>query len=133
MTEAQTRRKANKKMNQAGLISFGVLTLLTFCLTSAVRYQPNWESLDSRPLPQWYDDAKIGIFLHWGVYSVPAFHSAWFWYYLHQGSPAFVDFMKRNYRPDFTYQDFAAQFHASLFDPDQWADIFLASGARYAK
>lgn len=100
-------------------------------LTSAKKYQPNWESLDSRPLPQWYDNAKIGIFLHWGVYSVPAFGSAWFWYYLKHGVPAYVDFMKKNYPPNFTYQDFAAQFHATFFDPNEWADIFSASGARY--
>lgn len=43
------------------------------------RYEPNWDSLDSRPLPQWFDDAKIGIFVHWGVYSVPSFGSEWFW------------------------------------------------------
>lgn len=35
------------------------------------RYEPTWDSLDSRPLPLWYDEAKVGIFLHWGVYSVP--------------------------------------------------------------
>lgn len=43
------------------------------------RYDPTWESLDKRPLPTWYDEAKIGIFLHWGVYSVPSFGSEWFW------------------------------------------------------
>jgi alpha-L-fucosidase len=43
------------------------------------RYLPNWKSLDSRPLPTWYDNAKIGIFIHWGVYSVPSFGSEWFW------------------------------------------------------
>ncbi|OWF56521.1 alpha-L-fucosidase-like [Mizuhopecten yessoensis] len=107
------------------------LAVFVFALTSAKRYQPNWESLDARPLPAWYDEAKIGIFLHWGVYSVPAFGSAWFWYYLYHGVPAYVEFMKQNYRPGFTYQDFAADFHASFFDPDEWADIFLASGARY--
>ena len=50
-------------------------------LTNAedVRYEPNWVSLDSRPLPAWYDDAKIGIFIHWGVFSVPSFGSEWFW------------------------------------------------------
>lgn len=42
-------------------------------------YQPNWDSLDKRPLPKWYDDAKIGIFIHWGVFSVPSFGSEWFW------------------------------------------------------
>lgn len=43
------------------------------------RYDPNWDDLDKRPLPQWYDKAKIGIFLHWGVFSVPSFGSEWFW------------------------------------------------------
>lgn len=43
------------------------------------KYQPTWESLDSRPLPKWYDDAKIGIFIHWGVYAVPSYGSEWFW------------------------------------------------------
>jgi Alpha-L-fucosidase len=45
------------------------------------KYGPTWESLDSRPLPGWYDEAKVGIFLHWGVYSVPSFGSEWFWKY----------------------------------------------------
>lgn len=42
-------------------------------------YKPDWDDLDTRPLPQWYDSAKIGIFIHWGVYSVPSFKSEWFW------------------------------------------------------
>jgi alpha-L-fucosidase len=44
-------------------------------------YTPDWPSLDSRPLPSWYDDAKFGIFVHWGVFSVPAYGSEWFWWY----------------------------------------------------
>lgn len=43
------------------------------------KYSPKWPSLDSRPLPEWFDRAKIGIFLHWGLYSVPGFGSEWFW------------------------------------------------------
>jgi len=43
------------------------------------KYVPTWSSLDSRPLPSWYDDAKFGIFIHWGVFSVPSFGSEWFW------------------------------------------------------
>ena len=42
-------------------------------------YSPTWKSLDSRPLPNWYNDAKLGIFIHWGVFSVPSFGSEWFW------------------------------------------------------
>lgn len=44
---------------------------------SSLAYEPTWESLDTRPLPQWYDDAKFGIFIHWGVFSVPAFETEW--------------------------------------------------------
>lgn len=43
------------------------------------RYEPTWGSLDSRPLPAWFDEAKFGIFIHWGVFSVPSFGSEWFW------------------------------------------------------
>ena len=46
-----------------------------------VRFTPDWPSLDSRTLPSWYDDAKFGIFIHWGVFSVPSFGSEWFWWY----------------------------------------------------
>jgi len=47
--------------------------------TKASKYVPTWPSLDSRPLPSWYDEAKFGIFIHWGVFSVPSFGSEWFW------------------------------------------------------
>lgn len=47
--------------------------------SDANKYEATWESLDSRPSPSWYDDAKVGIFLHWGVYAVPSFGTEWFW------------------------------------------------------
>lgn len=47
--------------------------------TGRAKYEPNWESIDSRPLPEWYDQAKFGIFIHWGIFSVPSFGSEWFW------------------------------------------------------
>ncbi|KAK7493258.1 hypothetical protein BaRGS_00015384 [Batillaria attramentaria] len=102
-------------------------------LATGVRYQPNWASLDKRPLPDWYDEAKLGIFLHWGVFSVPSYAGAWFWDWWKgpQPRPSVVEFMASNYPPSFTYADFAAQFTAEFFDPDKWADIFNASGARY--
>lgn len=43
------------------------------------KYEPTWDSLDTRPLPAWFDEAKFGIFIHWGVFSVPSFGSEWFW------------------------------------------------------
>lgn len=108
------------------------LLCASFNLGTTYRYQPTWESLDARPLPQWFDEAKVGIFLHWGVFSVPSFSSEWFWYSW-QGShdKKVVEFMEKNYPPGFTYADFAPMFHAEFFDPNRWADIFKASGAKY--
>ncbi|KAK7085024.1 Tissue alpha-L-fucosidase [Halocaridina rubra] len=95
-------------------------------------YDPTWESLDKRPLPVWYDDAKIGIFIVWGVYSVPSFGSEWFWEFW-QGSHEkdYVDFMAKNYPPGFTYPNFASQFSAEFYNPEDWVSVFNASGARY--
>ena len=107
-----------------------VFTLLLSSFLVCAKYLPTWESLDSRPLPPWYDEAKFGIFMHWGVYSVPSFGSEWFWYYWHNGRPAYVDFMKKNYPPNFQYADFAPMFKAEFFDPDVWAKLLSMSGAR---
>ncbi|KAH8259335.1 hypothetical protein KR026_002759 [Drosophila bipectinata] len=96
------------------------------------RYEPNWASLDQRPLPRWYDEAKVGIFLHYGVYSVPSFGSEWFWTnWINLHNPDYIRFMQRNYRPGFTYQEFAEQFTAELFNATEWALLFKDSGARY--
>jgi len=59
------------------------------------KYTPDWDSLDSRPLPSWYDDVKFGIFVHWGVFSVPSFGSEWFWKNWAENSPSYVAFMKK--------------------------------------
>ena len=111
------------------LLCVGVAALVA---AAAGRYEPTWESLDTRPIPGWYDEAKFGIFLHWGVYSVPSFGDEWFWQYWKGDKwPQYVEFMEKNYRPNFTYADFAAQFTAEFFDPAQWADLFQAAGAKY--
>ncbi|XP_074649548.1 alpha-L-fucosidase-like isoform X1 [Tubulanus polymorphus] len=97
-------------------------------------FSPNWASLDSRPLPAWYDESKFGIFIHWGAFSVPSYgapEAAFFWNLWRNHNKAIVDFAKANYPPNFTYADFASQFKAELFNPDEWAEIIEASGARY--
>jgi len=115
--------------------------------TPAKRYEPNWASLDSRPAPDWYLDAKFGIFIHWGVYSVPAFstpneYAEWYWYSL-RATPSNTDaravkrhedtvaFHNRVYGEDFAYYQFAPRFKAEMFDPDEWARIFKQAGAKY--
>ncbi len=111
------------------------------------RLEANWASLDARPSPTWYTDAKFGIFIHWGIYFVPAFaplsgkgglrYAEWYWHTLEDGkagkgeSVRTWEFHKRNYGADFPYSNFAPMFRAELFDPDRWADVFVKSGAKY--
>ena len=120
------------------------LIILNLLLTKAsivkndnpqVKYTPDWTSIDSRPLPSWFDQAKVGIFLHWGVYSVPSYGPqgvAWLWWFW-KGTKdkQYVDFIKKNYPPDFTYADFAPNFRAEFYNPEKWVEIFKASGAKY--
>ncbi|KAL7018393.1 hypothetical protein ACKWTF_010734 [Chironomus riparius] len=96
------------------------------------KFEPTWESLDARPLPEWYDNAKIGIFLHFGVYAAISYGSEWFWNnWKNDKVPEYVDFMKRTQNPSFTYQDFAKSFTCELFNATEWAEIFADSGAQY--
>jgi alpha-L-fucosidase len=109
-------------------------------------YKPNWQSLDSRPVPQWFSDSKFGIFIHWGVYSVPSWgptgdsigvydkYAEWYWQKMdHPGKVQkyFKEFHTKTYGPNFKYQDFAPMFKAELFEPDKWAELFKESGAKY--
>jgi len=116
---------------------------------SAQTYQPNWNSIDSRPTPAWFTDAKFGIFIHWGVYSVPAFapvipgklaYAELDWHQMSEGrdnpkaNPIETGtwaYHQRVYGADYAYQNFAPDFKAQLFDAKQWADILAGSGAKY--
>jgi alpha-L-fucosidase len=101
-------------------------------------YTADWESLNRHRAAPWFEEAKFGIFIHWGVYSVPAFcdtstYSEWYWHWLETNSHGgkVRQFHDRVYGKAFPYQRFAEQFRAELFDPQQWAEIFRRSGARY--
>ncbi|XP_065066489.1 alpha-L-fucosidase-like [Rhopilema esculentum] len=113
------------------------LLIFLFVNSYADRFEPTWESLDKHQGPAWFDEAKVGLFVHWGVYSVPAFGTdgvlgEWFWWaWRGEKRQKWIDFMKKNYRPGFQYEDFAPQFRAEMFDADKWIDIFNASGAKY--
>lgn len=110
-------------------------SVLFFLISFSQTYQPTWESLDSRPVPQWFKDAKFGIFIHWGVYSVPAYstigsYAEWYQYGLQTGDSARIKFHKEKFG-DRTYYDLANDFKAELFNPDEWAKVFEESGAKY--
>jgi alpha-L-fucosidase len=96
----------------------------------------SWEALRARPIPQWFQDAKLGIFIHWGVYSVPAYsgreqYAEWFLRGLQLGDTLRTRFLRQRYGENFGYRDFAPLFQAELFDPAEWADLFRRAGARY--
>jgi alpha-L-fucosidase len=97
------------------------------------RYEPTWESLLNYSVPEWYQDAKFGIFIHWGVYCVPAFANEWYPRNMYvEGSPEF-EHHRETWGPHskFGYKDFIPMLRAERFDPAHWADIFKRAGARY--
>jgi alpha-L-fucosidase len=113
-------------------------------------YEATWASIDARPSPGWYTDAKFGIFIHWGLYSVPSYaplhskgdtmYAEWYWNSLVKGQNAKTadgpgtktwKFHQKVYGEKFEYKDFAPMFQCELYDPDHWADIFARSGAKY--
>ena len=99
------------------------------------------KSSDVRPCPQWWKDAKFGIFVHWGIYSVPAFaptsgdkfYSCYAEHYkgrVQTGVEAFVKYHEKKF-PGRSYEDFAPQFTAENWKPDDWAELFRRAGAKY--
>jgi len=96
-------------------------------------FQASWESLQRYTIPSWYEDAKFGIFIHWGVYSVPAFGNEWYPRNMYRQGTAEFQHHVETYGPQsqFGYKDFIPQFKADQFDPDQWAELFTRAGARY--
>ena len=97
------------------------------------RYQATWESLKKYTTPDWFRDAKFGIFIHWGVYSVPAFGSEWYPRQMYQqGSDEFKHHSATYGSQDkFGYKDFIPMFKAEKFNPQQWVELFKKAGAKY--
>lgn len=96
-------------------------------------YSDTWESLCQYRVPKWYEDAKFGIFIHWGVYSVPAFGNEWYPRHMYiEGTPEFAHHRKTyGDQKDFGYKDFIPLFKAEQFDAAGWMDLFHAAGAKY--
>lgn len=127
----------------------------------AGKYEPTWESLDQHPVPTWYEDAKLGIFVHWYPNAVPGYGFGWYAHDMHLPDPddqnddkdvhayhrehygAPTEAMADEGEPVFEYRDFVREtdkakdpevsenFSADAFDPEEWADLFDSAGARY--
>ena len=98
-------------------------------------YRAEWASLEEyNEAPEWFRDAKLGIYFHWGVYSVPAFGSEWYPRHMHlKDRPEYKHHAKTYGEPtEFGYHDFVSRFGADNFDADRWATLFEEAGARFA-
>lgn len=121
---AETKAKVNKKLAEVeAVIQKGP-------------FKDDWDSLRGHPTPEWYRDAKFGIFMHWGLYSVPAYANEWYSRDMYQPDITWDDSFKHHvatYGPQnkFGYKDFIPMFKAEKFDPDRWAKVFKEAGAKY--
>jgi len=98
-------------------------------------YSADWESLSKHQAsPEWFQDAKLGIYFHWGVYSVPAYGSEWYPRWMHfEGHDIYNHHLETYGHPSqFGYHDFVPMFKAEYFDAAAWADLFQKAGARFA-
>jgi alpha-L-fucosidase len=105
----------------------------TAVTNTKVPFHASWDSLAGYRAPDWFRDAKFGIFLHWGVYSVPAFANEWYSRNMYVPGNAAFQHQVATYGPQtkFGYKDFIPMFHAEHFDPVAWVDLFARAGAHY--
>jgi alpha-L-fucosidase len=145
--------RAFPKLARILLVAAFLLAALAVGAQAPSQYEPTIESLNKHPLPQWYADAKLGIFVHWGLYSVPGWaptvhsehdfrsldyitHNPYAEWYLNsmrlEGSPTQA-YHKEHYGADYDYYNFAAIFDREIqkWHASDWAKVFSDAGAKY--
>ena len=97
-------------------------------------YEPAWDSITQHTVPEWFRDAKFGIYAHWGPYSVPAHGTEWYPHYMYNPDSDFYKWHKQHFGDpaEFGYKDFIPMFKAENFDAEQWAELFQKAGAKFA-
>ena len=141
------------KLVQLGCLVCSITLVCAIRAQAPIRYEPKLESLNRHPLPEWYADAKLGIFIHWGLYSVPGwaplvhaehdfdsqdyiYHDPYAEWYLNsmrlEGSPTQA-YHREHYGANYDYYNFAATFNKDIqkWNPEAWAKIFSDAGAKY--
>lgn len=100
----------------------------------ADHYKATWASVKTHETPDWFRDAKFGIYFHWGPYSVPAHKTEWYSHYMYVKDHPINKYHVETYGPlsEFGYKDFIPMFTASKFDAEQWVDLFVRAGAKFA-
>lgn len=109
---------------------------ITFLSSITIAQEKRPDFVNNREYPQWFKDAKLGIFIHFGLYSVPSWsgkeqYAEWFYKGLISGDSARIDFQKKVFGENFKYEDYKDLFKAELFDAEAWATLFKRSGAKY--
>ena len=96
-------------------------------------FKDTWDSLSDFQCPEWYRKAKFGIFIHWGIFSVPAFDSEWYSRNMYIQDNVCFEHHRKTYgeHKDFGYKDFIPMFTADKFDENEWAEVFEKAGAKY--
>lgn len=99
----------------------------------AGKFKDNWESLSQFVIPDWYQKGRFGLFVHWGVYSVPAFFNEWYMYNLYSKCAKVFEYHEKKYGAidKFGYKDLIPLFKAENFCADEWLQLFKESGAKY--
>ena len=135
------------KMHVKSLLTISFLLLVFACAVKPKEssksaevtkstYEANWESLMQHQTPDWFQDAKFGIFIHWVLYSIPAYttrkNAEWYPHWMYQEGEDSKKFHEENYGkvPEFGYKDFVPMFKAEKWDPEAWADLFERAGAK---
>ncbi|MDX1283555.1 MAG: alpha-L-fucosidase, partial [Draconibacterium sp.] len=121
---------------------FFILTITSLSFTSVTKkenqesekYKADWESLKKHKTPDWFLDAKFGIYCHWGPYSVPAYKTEWYSHYMYTKGHPIKKYHKKTYGSldKFGYKDFIPMFTAENFNADEWAELFKKAGAQFA-
>lgn len=105
-------------------------------VSKAGPFQPHWDSLAEYRIPDWYQDAKFGIFIHWGAYSVPGYGNEWYPREMYNAEKSrrgiYQHHLETYGKPsEFGYKDFIPLFKAARFDAESWAKLFRDAGAKY--
>jgi alpha-L-fucosidase len=97
-------------------------------------FEETWQSIQQNYKdPEWFRDAKFGIMMHWGIYSVPAHQSEWYVRYMYGGNAGIMQWHTEHFGPPtkFGYKDFLPMYTAAKWDPDAWAALFRKAGTKY--
>ncbi len=125
------------RKNLPVVLALSVVLLISAC-TAKQKYQPTRESLSKHgDAPEWFRDAKLGIYFHWGVYSVPAYGSEWYPCHMYKNDQRRLHVYDHHVKTwgdptEFEYADFVPMFKAEKFDAEDWAQLFKKAGARFA-